>query len=77
MTNPPRMQQPKPAGANTRWYWLLVVPCLAMLWVPSYNSLAPRLGGVPFFYWYQFALIAITALFVGAVYVLAHPGRRE
>ena len=42
--------------ANCCWlrYWprlFLVIPLLAILWVPSYNKIEPALGGVPFFSW--------------------------
>ena len=43
-------------------YWprlLFLIPFVAMLWVPSYNRIEPALGGIPFFYWYQLAAIAI------------------
>jgi Protein of unknown function (DUF3311) len=43
------------------WRWLLVLPFIALLWVPSYNSIEPTLGGVPFFYWYQFLWLFITS----------------
>jgi Protein of unknown function (DUF3311) len=43
------------------WRWLLVLPFIALLWVPSYNSVEPSLGGVPFFYWYQFVWLFITS----------------
>jgi len=26
------------------WRWLLVLPFIALLWVPSYNSIEPTLG---------------------------------
>jgi hypothetical protein len=29
--------------------------------VPFYNSVEPTLGGVPFFYWYQFLWLFITS----------------
>ena len=61
--------------ANFRWlrYWprlFLVIPLLAILWVPSYNKIEPTLGGVPFFYWYQFAWILVGAALVLLVYVI-------
>ena len=43
------------------WRWLLVLPFIALLWVSSYNSIAPTLGGIPFFYWYQFLWLFITS----------------
>lgn len=44
-----------------RWYTLLLLAPLVLLWVPFYNRLEPSLGGVPFFYWYQMAWIVVTA----------------
>jgi hypothetical protein len=43
------------------WRRLLVLPFIALLWVPFYNSVEPTLGGVPFFYWYQFLWLFITS----------------
>jgi uncharacterized RDD family membrane protein YckC len=43
------------------WRWLLVLPFIALLWVPFYNSVEPTLGGFPFFYWYQFLWLLITS----------------
>jgi len=46
-------------------YWprlLLAIPFIVVLWVPSYNSIEPSLGGIPFFYWYQLAWILGGAL---------------
>jgi Protein of unknown function (DUF3311) len=71
------MQQPQPQAARRRWYWLLVIPYVAMLWVTSFNRMDPMLWGIPFFYWYQFVWIAGTALVVLAVYILAHGGRQK
>ena len=34
-------------------YLLLLVPYVALLWVPFYNQIEPRLFGIPFFYWFQ------------------------
>ena len=34
-------------------YLFLVVPFVALLWVPFYNRIEPELFGIPFFYWYQ------------------------
>ena len=43
-------------------YILLLVPYIAMLWVPSYNRATPELAGVPFFYWYQLVWILLGSL---------------
>ena len=51
-----------------RWHILLLVPFVGTLWVPFYNSAEPRLGGVPYFYWYQFLWIPIGAGITALVY---------
>jgi Protein of unknown function (DUF3311) len=71
------MQRHDRSSADRRWYWLLLIPVVAMLWVPSYNRLEPSLAGVPFFYWYQFVWIMGTSLVTLCVYLLAHAGERE
>ena len=50
------------------WYLLLLVPFIAILWVASYASGEPALFGVPFFYWYQFLWILISAVLTAVVY---------
>ncbi len=54
-------------------YWprlLFILPVALILWVPSYNRVEPALGGIPFFYWYQLALILAGAALVFIVYRL-------
>jgi hypothetical protein len=48
---------------------LLLVPLLA-LWVPFYDRAEPSLAGIPFFYWFQMAWIAVTVLAILIVYCL-------
>jgi hypothetical protein len=69
------MQQRQPKAERRAWYWLLLIPYIAMLWVPSFNFVNPQLWGIPFFYWYQFVWIAGTAAVIWLVYALAHGGR--
>ena len=45
-------------------YLLLLLPCLAVLWIPSFNLDGPRLLGFPFFYWYQLLWIPVTSLVI-------------
>jgi hypothetical protein len=40
---------------------LLLAPVVALLWVPSYTRVEPRLFGFPFFYWYQLAWVFLAA----------------
>jgi len=53
-----------------RAYHLLLLPPFALLWVPFYDRIEPVLYGIPFFYWYQLAWIAITVVLVLVVYRL-------
>ncbi|MCP2245164.1 DUF3311 domain-containing protein [Lentzea aerocolonigenes] len=52
----------------SNWNLLLVVPLL-MLITPWFNIDEPRIFGLPFFYWYQFAFVPLGVLCVGLVYV--------
>ncbi len=49
-------------------HWLLLIPFIALLWVPFYNRVTPCLWGIPFFYWYQFAWIPVTSLIIWVVW---------
>jgi hypothetical protein len=40
---------------------LLLIPIVALLWVGSYSRETPKLGGFPFFFWYQFLWVFICA----------------
>ncbi len=51
------------------WYLLLVIPFIAMLWVPSCASGTPAIGEIPFFYWYQFLWVIISAVLTAIVYL--------
>lgn len=57
-------------GKGGKWvgYILLLIPFIATLWIPFYASGTPALGGIPFFYWYQFLWIIISAVLIGIVY---------
>jgi Protein of unknown function (DUF3311) len=39
--------------------WLLLVPVVLVLWPPLFDRVDPELFGIPFFYWYQLAVIPI------------------
>ncbi|KVE29681.1 hypothetical protein WS67_00155 [Burkholderia singularis] len=54
--------------AAKRWLWLLVLPLVAMVWVPSYNRVEPQWLGFPFFYWYQLLWVFISAVITAFVY---------
>ncbi|MEA2466568.1 MAG: hypothetical protein QOJ57_694 [Thermoleophilaceae bacterium] len=59
----------RPPSRSRLWYLLLVVPYVGLLWVPFYADAKPELFGFPFFYWYQFAWVPITALLTWIVYL--------
>jgi len=65
---------PSRNGRGSRaWYVLLIVPFVALLWVPFYNRISPKVFGIPFFYWYQFVWVPVTALVTWFVYVATRP----
>jgi hypothetical protein len=49
------------------WYLLLIIPFVALL-CPVYLRLSPAITGIPFFYWYQFLLLFVTAGLTAIVY---------
>ena len=51
---------------------LLLAPFVGLLWVSSYAKDSPRLLGFPFFYWYQFLWVLLSAVFTYAAYRLVH-----
>jgi hypothetical protein len=61
---------PKPPGSrpSRAWYLLLLLPFVAMFWVPSYNRIEPECGGIPFYYWYQLVWIPLSAALTLIVY---------
>jgi len=63
---PPRSRRPQPR--SRLWYGLLALPFIGMLWVPFYNRIEPRAGSIPFFYWYQFVWIGVSAILTAVVY---------
>ena len=50
------------------WYLLLLIPFVATLWVPFYAAAEPAIAGIPFFYWYQFLWVPISAIITAVVY---------
>jgi hypothetical protein len=46
------------------WKWLLAIPFIVLLWVPFYNTVEPSIWGIPFFYWFQFVWLILTAVLI-------------
>jgi hypothetical protein len=57
------------SGKWSGWYLLFLVQFVAVLWVPFYNSAEPYWYGIPFFYWYQMAWVALGAISTVIIYL--------
>ena len=55
-------------------YLLLLIPFIALLWVPFYATATPTVAGVPFFYWYQFLWVILTSLIILVVHARTGAG---
>ena len=56
---------------------LLAIPLVALMWVPSYAKETPKLFGFPFFFWFQFALILLSAVLTATAYYVAKAADRR
>ena len=69
------MQGRRPARRPSRaWYLLLIIPFIAVLWVPFFASASPECAGIPFFYWYQFVWVIISGIITAIVYFMTRTG---
>ena len=64
-----------PERTEARWrrawpYALFLIPVAAIAYPPLYNRVHPAVGGLPFFVWYQLAIVVLGAAVTGAVYLL-------
>lgn len=50
------------------WNLLLIIPFVLLLLTPIYNRKSPEMFGMPFFYWFQFAVIVLGVLCTVTVY---------
>jgi hypothetical protein len=59
------IRNPRPMRSGfSLWNLLLLMPFVALLWVPFYNSIEPSIWGIPFFYWYQFLWVFLTSVLI-------------
>ena len=59
-----------------QWALLLfIVPLVSAMYPPPYHRAHLSPGGVPFFVWYQLAVVVTSAAVTGAVYRLRGTGR--
>ena len=75
---------PAPTRRPSTGLWALIIvillPAVVLpLWVPLYDKTDPTLFGFPFFFWFQFALILVSAALTAIAYGLSRrgDGRRE
>jgi Protein of unknown function (DUF3311) len=78
------MSQESPAPArrssNALWAVIIVVllPAVVLpLWVPLYDKTDPTLWGFPFFYWFQFAMILMSAVLTLVAFLLSNLADRR
>lgn len=63
-------ERPAPARPGRWARLLLIVPFIALLFPTLYAHADPRLMGVPFFIWYQFAWVILGVTITGLVYFI-------
>ncbi|MGH3180357.1 MAG: DUF3311 domain-containing protein [Streptosporangiaceae bacterium] len=63
---PPGRKRPRREGALL----LLLLPYVVLLWPGFYNFDQPELAGIPFFYWFQGAMVLVTATITAVLYWL-------
>src|SRR6476660_7438319 len=76
------MSQDSPAKRPSPGLWALIVvillPAVVLpLWVPLYDKTDPTLFGFPFFFWFQFARILMSAVLPVIAFSLSHRGGRR
>ncbi|WP_234411011.1 DUF3311 domain-containing protein [Nocardioides terrigena] len=54
---------------------LLMIPIVALMWVPSYARIEPELLGFPFFFWYQFLWVFLCSALTYTAYRLTLAAR--
>jgi len=65
--------RPAPRTDASPLNWLLLLPVVLALAVPLYDQEDPTLFGIPFFYWFQLAIIPVGVACTTIVY---RAGRR-
>ncbi len=68
-----RRRRDRSRADRSAWNWLLLLPLLAVVYPPLYDRADPWLFGMPFFYWYQLAVIPVSV----ACTVLAYRATRR
>lgn len=71
------LKQPRDYKRNQWWLVLLLAPFVGVLWVPLFNRVEPVLWEIPFFFWYQFLWVVISAIVTALVYFKVTPRPRS
>jgi hypothetical protein len=72
-TTPPRVLSPLRLFAT----FCVLAPTVAVIAVPTYDSATPKLGGFPFFYWYQLLWVVLTGVLMVAAYFAIRTDERH
>jgi Protein of unknown function (DUF3311) len=72
-TTPPRVLSPLRLFAT----FCVLAPTVAVIAVPTYDSATPKLGGFPFFYWYQLLWVVLTGILMVAAYFAIRTDERQ
>ncbi len=72
----PPAHRSRPPG-RSRWHWLLLVPVILPLLTPIYDRDRPTLAGMPFFYWFQLGLAALSTTVITVVHLKTKTQRRR
>lgn len=62
--------QTQPRRRRTWLRIFLLIPFIALLYPPFYNTANPTFIGMPFLYWYSLLWIIITAIITAVIYFL-------
>jgi hypothetical protein len=64
-----------PRSDRSPWNWLLLLPIAIPLIPALFNSVEPRLFGIPLFYWLQLAFVLVAVAATLIVYRMGGRGR--
>lgn len=64
------MEQHSKQRSWSWWYLLLLLLFVPSMWVPLYNRIDPTFIGMPFFWWFQLALVIFGAVLTAVVYFI-------
>jgi ABC-type transport system involved in cytochrome c biogenesis permease component len=72
-----RSRREAPTGVWVAVGVLLLIPIVLPLLVGTYAKETPKLAGVPFYFWWQFALIIVSAVCTVIAYIVVMRVERQ